>query len=104
MSLQEHKRFYHRFKVEHTIFSQSIQGSAADIIKIAMINVHRELTARKLKTRMLLQVHDELVFDLFDPEEKEVCGLVEEKMKTAIPLDVPIVVELGVGENWLEAH
>jgi len=89
---------------ERNAINAPIQGSAADMIKIAMINIHRELTARKLKTRMLLQVHDELVFDLFDPEEKEVCGLVEEKMKTAIPLDVPIVVELGVGENWLEAH
>ncbi len=74
------------------------------MIKIAMINIHHELTQRHNKTKMLLQVHDELVFDLYEPEEKEVCGLVEEKMKTAIPLEVPIVVELGVGENWLEAH
>jgi DNA polymerase-1 len=74
------------------------------MIKIAMINIHRELMSRKLKSRMLLQVHDELVFDLSIPEEKEVCALVEEKMKTAIALDVPIVVELGVGDTWLEAH
>jgi len=74
------------------------------MIKLAMVNIHRELTVRKLKTRMLLQVHDELVFELFASEEKEVCVLVEEKMKTAIPLDVPIVVELGIGQNWLEAH
>jgi len=53
---------------------------------------------------MLLQVHDELVFELFVPEEKEVRALVEEKMKTATPLDVPIVVEMGIGQNWLEAH
>jgi DNA polymerase-1 len=53
---------------------------------------------------MLLQVHDELVFDLYEPEEKEVRTLVEEKMKTAIALDVPIEVEIGVGQNWLEAH
>ena len=53
---------------------------------------------------MLLQVHDELVFDLFEPEEKEVRELITDKMKNAIPLDVPIEVEIGVGENWLEAH
>ena len=78
--------------------------SAADMIKLAMVNIHRELTQRKLKTKMLLQVHDELVFDLFRKEEKEVRALVEEKMKTAIPLQVPIVVEMGFGNNWLEAH
>ena len=55
-------------------------------------------------TRMLLQVHDELVFDLYLPEEKEVLPMVEEQMKTAIPLDVAMVVEMGVGENWLAAH
>ena len=65
---------------------------------------HRELAARRLKTRMVLQVHDELVFDLYRPEQEEVMALVEDKMKTAIQLDVPIVVEIGVGKNWLEAH
>ena len=74
------------------------------MIKIAMINIHRELTRRGLKTRMLLQVHDELVFDLWPAEEKAVRAMVEEKMKTAIELDVPIVVEMGVGESWIEAH
>ena len=74
------------------------------MIKIAMTNIHRELDLRKMKTRMLLQVHDELVFDLYTPEEKEVLSMIEEKMKTAIPLDVPIVVEMGTGRNWLEAH
>jgi DNA polymerase-1 len=93
-----------RSAAERNAINAPIQGTAADMIKIAMINIHRELTARNLKTRMLLQVHDELVFELYEPEEKEVCSLVEEKMKTAIPLEVPIVVELGVGENWLEAH
>ena len=93
-----------RGSAERNAINAPIQGSAADMIKIAMINIHHELTQRHLKTRMLLQVHDELVFDLYQAEEKEVCILVEEKMKTAIPLEVPIVVELGVGENWLEAH
>jgi DNA polymerase-1 len=89
---------------ERNAINAPVQGSAADMIKIAMINIHRELTRRQLNTRMLLQVHDELVFDLYPPEEKEVRALAEEKMKTAIPLDVPIAVEIGVGENWLEAH
>jgi DNA polymerase-1 len=74
------------------------------MIKIAMINIHRELQEGKFKTRMLLQVHDELVFDVYRPEEKKVRPIIEEKMKTAIKLDVPIEVEMGSGENWLEAH
>jgi len=93
-----------RAGAERNAINAPIQGTAADMIKLAMINIHRELTRRKLKTKMLLQVHDELVFDLFKAEEKEVLPLVEEKMKTAIPLEVPIEVEMGVGENWLEAH
>jgi len=88
---------------ERNAINAPIQGTAADMIKLAMINIHRELTARKLKTRMLLQVHDELVFDLWEAEEETVRPLIEEKMKTAIPLEVPIVVEMGTGDNWLEA-
>jgi DNA polymerase-1 len=93
-----------RSAAERNAINAPIQGTAADMIKLAMINIHHELARRNLKTRMLLQVHDELVFDLYLPEQKEVLPLVEEKMKTAIPLDVPIVVEMGVGENWLAAH
>jgi DNA polymerase-1 len=93
-----------RGSAERNAINAPIQGTAADMIKIAMINIHAELTKRKLKTRMLLQVHDELVFDLFKPEEKEVLPLVEDKMKTAIALDVPIEVEMGTGKTWLEAH
>src|SRR5262249_30838522 len=93
-----------RGAAERNAINAPIQGTAADMIKLAMISIHGELTRRKLRTRMLLQVHDELVFDLFQPEEQEVRPLVEEKMKTAIPLDVPMVVELGVGRTWLEAH
>ena len=93
-----------RSAAERNAINAPIQGTAADMIKLAMVNIHGELTGRALKTRMLLQVHDELVFDLYRPEEKEVRALVEEKMKTAIPLEVPIVVEMGVGDTWLEAH
>ena len=93
-----------RGAAERNAINAPIQGTAADMIKIAMVAIHRELERRSLKTRMLLQVHDELVFDLYQPEQEEVLPMVEEKMKTAIPLDVPLAVEMGVGENWLEAH
>jgi DNA polymerase-1 len=93
-----------RGAAERNAINAPIQGTAADMIKLAMISIHRELARRKLKTRMLLQVHDELVFDLYPPEQPEVLPMVEEKMKTAIPLDVPLSVEMGFGENWLEAH
>jgi DNA polymerase-1 len=93
-----------RSAAERNAINAPIQGTAADMIKIAMVNIHREILKRGLKTRMVLQVHDELVFDLCEPETKEVIAIVEEMMKTAIPLVVPIVVEMGTGENWLEAH
>lgn len=89
---------------ERNAINAPIQGTAADMIKIAMVHLHRELKQRQLRSRMLLQVHDELVFDLFRPEETELRNMVEDKMKNAIALPVPIVVEVGVGENWLEAH
>jgi DNA polymerase I len=93
-----------RGAAERNAINAPIQGTAADMIKIAMINIHRALADGKFKTRMLLQVHDELVFDVYRPEEAKVRPLIEEKMKSAIPLAAPIVVEMGSGENWLEAH
>jgi DNA polymerase-1 len=93
-----------RSAAERNAINAPIQGTAADMIKLAMIHIHREFTQRNLKTRMLLQVHDELVFDLYRPEENEVRPIIEEKMRTAIALDVPIAVEIGVGKNWLDAH
>ncbi|HLH55144.1 MAG TPA: DNA polymerase, partial [Verrucomicrobiae bacterium] len=93
-----------RSAAERNAINAPIQGTAADMIKLAMIHIHSALESANLKTRMLLQVHDELVFDLFKPEEKVVREIVEEKMKNAIKLDVPIEVEIGVGGNWLEAH
>jgi DNA polymerase-1 len=93
-----------RGSAERNAINAPIQGTAADMIKLAMIHIHRDLTERKLRTRMLLQVHDELVFDVYVPEEPEVRLLIEERMKTAIPLDAPIVVEMGSGRTWLEAH
>jgi DNA polymerase-1 len=93
-----------RGAAERNAINAPIQGTAADMIKLAMIQIQSELTRRNLRTRMLLQVHDELVFDLHRDEQKEVMDLVEDKMKTALPLEVPIVVEMGTGENWLAAH
>jgi DNA polymerase-1 len=93
-----------RGAAERNAINAPIQGTAADMIKIAMIAIHAELARKKLKTRMLLQVHDELVFDLYRPEEAEVRTLVQERMTSAIPLAVPMVVEIGVGANWLQAH
>jgi DNA polymerase-1 len=93
-----------RSGAERNAINAPIQGSAADMIKIAMINIHRALTEQNLKTRMLLQVHDELVFDVYRPEEKQVRPMIEEKMKTAIVLETPIEVEMGSGATWLEAH
>jgi DNA polymerase-1 len=89
---------------ERNAINAPIQGSAADIIKIAMINIHRWLQKEKLKTKMILQVHDELVFDLHESEQEIVKTKVIELMKTAVLLDVPMEVEVGVGKNWLEAH
>jgi DNA polymerase I len=93
-----------RSGAERNAINAPIQGTAADMIKIAMIRINQELVRRELKSRMLLQVHDELVFDLYRPEENEVRQFVAAGMKTAIPMEVPIEVEMGVGENWLAAH
>ena len=83
-----------------------IQGSAADIIKIAMINIHKKLTSENWKSKMLLQVHDELVFDALREEMDTLKPLILENMKAALPLPhgVPVEAEVGFGENWLEAH
>jgi DNA polymerase-1 len=89
---------------ERNAINAPIQGSAADIIKIAMINIHHWLQRENLKTRMILQVHDELVFDVHKDEEEIVKPRVVELMKTAVLMDVPMEVEVGVGKNWLEAH
>lgn len=89
---------------ERNAINAPIQGTAADMIKIAMSNIYKELVERELKTKMILQVHDELVFDLYEAEKDEVIPIVEQRMKSAIPMRVPIVVEIGIGTNWLEAH
>ncbi|CAM3726933.1 DNA polymerase I [Mucilaginibacter galii] len=89
---------------ERNAINAPIQGSAADMIKIAMINIHRELKAQNLGTRMTMQVHDELVFDVPKHEVEIIKPIIAHHMKTAIKTQVPIMVEMGVGVNWLEAH
>ncbi len=90
---------------ERVAINTPIQGTAADMIKIAMIDIHKAFKEAKLQSRMVLQVHDELVFDVFTPELEQVKYIVKEKMANAIPsLQVPILVEIGIGNNWLEAH
>jgi DNA polymerase-1 len=85
---------------ERTAVNTPLQGTAADLIKLAMIALDRELTDRKLKTRMVLQVHDELLFEVPADETAEVEELVRAEMEGVVKLDVPLVADLGFGENW----
>jgi DNA polymerase-1 len=90
---------------ERNAINAPIQGSAADMIKIAMINIHKDFCEKNLRSKMLLQVHDELVFDVFKDEIEVVKQIVEDRMKNAMPgLSVPMEVGMGTGGNWLEAH
>jgi DNA polymerase-1 len=89
---------------ERNAINAPIQGSAADMIKIAMINIHREIKAQKLDARMTMQVHDELVFDVPHHEIEIIKPIIMHNMKNAIKTTVPIMVEIGTGLNWLEAH
>ena len=89
---------------ERNAINAPIQGSAADMIKMAMINIYNELKNNNFKTKMLLQVHDELVFDVYKPELEIVKPIIEKLMREALTLKVPVEVGIGVGLNWLEAH
>ena len=89
---------------ERVAINMPIQGTAADMIKLAMINIHRELIKQKYKSKMVLQVHDELVFDAHKDEIDDLLVLVKDLMANALPLEVPVVVDTGVGDNWLDAH
>ena len=93
-----------RGAAERNAVNAPIQGSAADIIKIAMINIHEKLEKEDYRSKMLLQVHDELVFDIYKPELETVQKLIKSEMEDAYELAVPLVVDLGMGANWLEAH
>ena len=94
-----------RSNAERMAINSPIQGTAADLIKMAMIKIHKQFGQRSLQSKLVLQVHDELVFDVFNPEIDEVKSIVVDCMQHAIPgLKVPILVETGIGNNWREAH
>ncbi len=89
---------------ERNAINYPVQGSAADIIKVAMVKIAARLKDEDLKTKMLLQVHDELVFDVPTAELEAVSAIVREEMEGAVDLSVPLSVEVGSGNNWREAH
>ena len=93
-----------RGMAERNAINAPIQGSAADIIKIAMINIYQKLVDEKFKSKMVLQVHDELNFDVFKPELEKVKKIVKHEMEFAVELDIPLTVEMSAADNWLEAH
>ncbi len=98
------KNMVGRGHAERNAINAPIQGSAADMVKVAMINIDQWMKAEGLKSKMIMQVHDELVFDVYKPELELMKERIPELMKNAIPLDVPMEVETGIGENWLIAH
>ena len=89
---------------ERNAINMPIQGTAADIIKIAMNDIYKEMTKLNLKTKMILQVHDELCFDVPQNELKTITEIIKNKMENATKLDVPLKVDIGIGKNWIEAH
>jgi DNA polymerase-1 len=89
---------------ERNAINAPIQGTAADIIKVAMINIHEWMKDKDMKSKMIMQVHDELVFDIPKNEKEEMTSHIEKFMKEAIPLEVPMEIGIGFGKNWLEAH
>jgi len=102
-NINSNNRVVRQFE-ERVAINMPIQGAAADMIKLAMIKIHSELEKRKAKTKMVLQVHDELLFDAHKDEVDDLRPMIKEIMETAMPVDVPIVVDTGVGDNWLDAH
>jgi DNA polymerase-1 len=93
-----------RSGAERNAVNAPIQGSAADIIKLAMINIYNRFKKEGFKSKMLLQVHDELVFDAHKEELEIIKPIIKYEMENAFKMNVPLDVEVGVGENWLQAH
>ena len=93
-----------RSHAERNAINAPIQGSAADLIKKAMIEIHNEFDSLKIKSKMILQVHDELIFDVLPSEKDIVKMIVKTKMEKVYDTSIPLKVEFGFGENWLEAH
>ena len=98
------KNISKRNQAERLAVNTVIQGSAADIIKIAMIKIHQKLSEQQLRSKMILQVHDELVFDVLKTELEQVKHIVIKEMESAFKIDVTLTVDSGTGENWLNAH
>ena len=93
-----------RQNAERIAINATIQGSAADLIKVAMINIQKQIEKNTLETRMIMQVHDELVFEVKAAELETIKSLVKKEMENAIKLDIPVKVDMGFGKSWLEAH
>jgi DNA polymerase-1 len=93
-----------RSGAERNAVNAPIQGSAADIIKLAMINIHKRFEKENFSSKMLLQVHDEVVFDVLKDELEIIRPIIKHEMENAFKMSVPLDVEVGIGENWLQAH
>tara|TARA_B100000768_G_scaffold135335_1_gene126143 strand:- start:22056 stop:24782 length:2727 start_codon:yes stop_codon:yes gene_type:complete len=89
---------------ERNAVNAPVQGSAADIIKLAMVNISDKINGRNFKSKMLVQVHDELIFEIYKPELEEMRKLIQQEMESAYSLNVPLAVDIGLGDNWYEAH
>ena len=101
-AIRANTSYQNRNQAEREAINMEIQGSAADLMKLALLNVHRRLQAEKRQTKMLLSVHDELVFEVPPSELKEVTAMVRHEMAGAMKLSVPLKVDVAVGDNWLE--
>ena len=93
-----------RQAAERLAVNTPLQGTAADLIKLAMINISRHLQEKKLRSKMILQVHDELVFECPNDEKEKMQKLVKQEMEGVVRLSVPLVVDMGWGKNWNDAH
>jgi DNA polymerase-1 len=102
-NINSNNRVVRQFE-ERVAINMPIQGTAADMIKLAMIKIFNALKKEKMKSKMVLQVHDELVFDVVKSELNDIQPMIKELMETALPLKVPVVTEIGIGDNWLDAH
>jgi len=101
--IQNSNRSVRQF-AERIAINAPIQGTAADLIKVAMINIHRRFLEERRKTKLILQIHDELVFEVPEGELEEIKALVKEEMEGVVKLYIPLKVDIGVGKNWAEAH
>jgi DNA polymerase-1 len=99
-----HSQQRYRAEAERMAINTPIQGTAADLIKKAMINIHKRLERENFRTKMILQVHDELLFEVKEDETDLVHSMVKEEMEGVYRLDVPLKVDVKVGKNWDEAH